>query len=110
MKNNVISVFCIGKWIARALERELIRLLEDFQGYRLLVPVAVGGCGYIDSAGWPQFGWDWTLGTVAVVHTAGVFVFLVYLIVHVYMITTGHTVGSHLKAMVTGYENIEAGD
>ncbi len=59
---------------------------------------------------WLQFGWSWTLYTAAVLHTVGAFAFLVYLIVHVYMITTGHTLGTHLKAMFTGYENIEAGE
>lgn len=77
----------------------------------LLVPFQmVTGFIYYYYNRWPQLGWDWSLGTVAVVHTAGAFAFLVYLVVHVYMITTGHTVGSHLKAMFTGYENIEAGD
>jgi len=28
-------------------------------------------------------------------------------IVHMYLITTGHTITSNLKAMVTGYEELE---
>lgn len=76
----------------------------------LLVPFQmVTGFIYYYYNRWPQFGWKWTLSTVAVLHTAGAFAFLIYLIVHVYMITTGHTLGSHLKAMFTGYEDIEAG-
>lgn len=77
----------------------------------LLVPFQMGtGFLYYYYNRWPQFGWNWTLSTVAVLHTVSAFAFLIYLIVHVYMITTGHTLGAHLKAMFTGYENIEAGD
>jgi thiosulfate reductase cytochrome b subunit len=56
---------------------------------------------------WPQMGWGWELQTVALLHTAGAFAFLVFVIVHVYMTTTGHTVGAHIKAMFTGYEVLE---
>ena len=40
-------------------------------------------------------------------HTLGAFIVVAFVIVHVYMITTGHTIASHLKAMISGYENIE---
>ena len=29
------------------------------------------------------------------------------MIAHVYLITTGHTVGAHLKAMITGWEEVD---
>lgn len=35
---------------------------------------------------------------------------LVFLIMHLYLITTGHTVGSQLKAMITGWEELGAGE
>lgn len=77
----------------------------------LLVPFQmVTGFVYYYYNRWPQFGLSGTLSTVAILHTICAFAFIVYLIVHVYMITTGHTLGSHLKAMFTGYENIEAGE
>lgn len=77
----------------------------------LLVPFQmVTGFLYYYYNRWPQFGWNGTLSTIAVVHTVGAFAFLIYLTVHVYMITTGHTLGSHLKAMFTGYEKIETGE
>jgi thiosulfate reductase cytochrome b subunit len=41
-------------------------------------------------------------------HTAGAFVMLAFVISHVYLITTGHTVFAQLKAMVTGWEEIDA--
>ena len=47
------------------------------------------------------------LGAIAVAHTLGAFLMLIFLIVHVYFATTGHTPLAHIKAMVTGWENIE---
>lgn len=47
------------------------------------------------------------LETIAIVHTLGAFGFASFVLVHVYMTTTGHTVFSNVKAMVTGYEDVE---
>jgi thiosulfate reductase cytochrome b subunit len=47
------------------------------------------------------------LAPVATIHIATAYATLVFLIGHVYMITTGETVFQHLKAMVTGYEAVE---
>ncbi len=48
--------------------------------------------------------------TVALIHTIGAFSFLAFLIVHVYLATTGDTISSHFKAMLTGWEEIEVDD
>jgi thiosulfate reductase cytochrome b subunit len=48
-----------------------------------------------------------SLGTVAVVHTAGAILLVAFLITHLYLITTGTTPTSNLKAMLTGYEELE---
>jgi thiosulfate reductase cytochrome b subunit len=47
------------------------------------------------------------LRTVALVHTAGAFLVLAFLIAHLYLITTGTTLTSNLKAMITGYEEVK---
>ncbi len=47
------------------------------------------------------------LSTIAVWHTFGAFLLIAFLIVHVYMTTTGHTYTSNIKAMITGYEDLE---
>ncbi len=47
------------------------------------------------------------LETVAVLHTLGAFLLVVFVIVHLYLITTGHTISANLKAMITGYEDLE---
>lgn len=44
------------------------------------------------------------LSLIAVVHLAAAYIMVAFLIGHVYMITTGTTVASNLKAMVTGWD------
>lgn len=48
-----------------------------------------------------------SLNVMAVLHTLGAFAILAFLIVHVYMTTTGHTLFAHLKGMITGWEEVE---
>ena len=50
--------------------------------------------------------WDAT-ALVSAVHVIGAYLFLLYLIVHVYMSTLGPTIFSHTKAMITGYEEVK---
>jgi thiosulfate reductase cytochrome b subunit len=49
------------------------------------------------------------LETIALVHTLGAFLLVSFLIAHLYLMTTGQTVTSNLKAMVTGYEDLPDG-
>jgi len=53
---------------------------------------------------WPQvfarIGGLWVLGPA---HTLGSYLFLAFLIGHIYLATTGPTPGSLLRAMITGY-------
>jgi thiosulfate reductase cytochrome b subunit len=44
---------------------------------------------------------------VALTHTIGAFLMLIFVIVHIYLATAGHTWTSHIKAMVTGWEEVE---
>ena len=46
------------------------------------------------------------LEVIAVVHTIGAFFLISFFVAHLYLITTGHTVTSNLKAMITGYEEL----
>lgn len=50
-----------------------------------------------------------TIETIAVFHTIGAFFLVAFIIVHLYLITTGSTITSNLKAMITGYEEIDHG-
>ena len=47
---------------------------------------------------------------IALFHTAGAFLLVAFIIAHLYLITTGTTVTSNLKAMITGYEELETGE
>ncbi len=47
------------------------------------------------------------LGTVALLHTIGAFLMLIFLVVHIYFATTGHTPMAHIKAMITGWDEVE---
>ncbi len=44
---------------------------------------------------------------IALFHTAGAFALIAFVIVHLYLITTGHKPTTNLKAMITGYEELE---
>jgi thiosulfate reductase cytochrome b subunit len=49
-----------------------------------------------------------SLEPIAIIHTAGAFLLLAFIIAHLYLITTGTTITSNLKAMITGYEDIDS--
>ena len=44
---------------------------------------------------------------IALLHTFGAFLLVAFVIAHIYLITTGSTITSNLKAMITGYEELE---
>jgi len=46
------------------------------------------------------------LQVIATLHTIGAFLLVSFFIAHLYLITTGNTVTSNLKAMITGYEDL----
>ncbi|MCL6476297.1 MAG: cytochrome b/b6 domain-containing protein [Firmicutes bacterium] len=48
-----------------------------------------------------------SLRFIAIAHTLGAFLMVAFVILHVYMTTTGETALSNLRAMITGYEHIE---
>ncbi|NDV18209.1 cytochrome B [Pseudodesulfovibrio sp. JC047] len=61
---------------------------------------------------WGYNNWaDWglsflSLRVVAVLHLIGGFALLIFLIIHVYMTTTGHSVTAHVAAMFSGWEEV----
>jgi thiosulfate reductase cytochrome b subunit len=76
-----------------------------------LVSPLIWGSGllYLFRAYWPAWGVDqWLLlEWVAWAHTAGAFMMLTFVIVHVYLTTTGHTPLAYIKAMIRGWEEEE---
>lgn len=68
----------------------------------------VSGLLYLFYSDWPTvLAGALNLETVALIHTAAAFAMLVFIIAHVYMTTMGHTLTSHIKPMVTGYEDLD---
>ncbi len=50
---------------------------------------------------------DIDLSIIAMIHTTAAYFIIVFLIIHLYLITAGHKITSYLEGMVTGYETIE---
>jgi hypothetical protein len=48
-----------------------------------------------------------TLEPIALLHTLGAYLLLTFLIIHLYLITTGRTLTSNLEAMITGWEIVD---
>ncbi len=48
-----------------------------------------------------------SLEPIAYIHTIGAYVMITFIVIHLYLITTGHTVFSNLIAMVTGWEEMD---
>lgn len=78
----------------------------------LLIPFQMAtGLLYYTYNSWPGMGLeDLELGLLAGLHMAGAFALLVFLVVHIYMTTTGHSVTAHIRAMCTGWEEVPAGE
>jgi thiosulfate reductase cytochrome b subunit len=47
------------------------------------------------------------LSNVALIHTAAAFATLAFIIVHIYLFTTGHSFAEHVKPMLTGFDDVE---
>jgi len=75
----------------------------------LMAPaIWVSGLLYLYYASWTAWGLGGLdLALVATIHTAAAFALLAFMVGHVYLITTGVTVLSHLKAMITGWDEVE---
>ncbi|MBW2132229.1 MAG: cytochrome b/b6 domain-containing protein [Deltaproteobacteria bacterium] len=75
----------------------------------LLLPVQMTtGFLYWGYNSWAQWGFSWlSLEIVALVHLAGAFAILQFLVIHIYMTTTGHSLLAHIRAMITGWEEVQ---
>ena len=68
----------------------------------------ISGWFYLFYSSWADWGVDKLLSLewVATAHIAGAFMMLTFFVAHVYLVTTGATLTSHLKAMITGWEEV----
>ena len=87
----------------------LQRLAYLFQWVIISPTIWITGWVYLFYARWQDWGLDQylKLEDVAFFHAMGAFMMLIFLIAHLYLITTGKTVWSHLKAMITGRGEID---
>ncbi len=68
----------------------------------------ISGWLYLFYNDWAMVGLEnLPLQWVAYAHVAGAFMMLIFFIAHVYLATAGHTATSHIKAMVTGWEEVD---
>lgn len=67
------------------------------------------GWFYLFYGQWAELGVDayLSLEWVSFFHVLGAYMILVFFIAHVYLATAGHTPTSHIKAMITGWEEVE---
>ena len=76
----------------------------------VLMPLQLGsGLLYYYYNDWLNWGWAARLDGVAFLHTAMAFAVLLFLAVHIYMSTTGGTLFSYTKSMITGWEEVDDG-
>jgi len=81
-----------------------------YLGVKLAINPLIWGSGLLllFYGNWDALGLDGlSLGQVALAHTAAAFLMAFFLVVHLYFITTGHTVLAQIKAMITGYDEVE---
>jgi thiosulfate reductase cytochrome b subunit len=66
------------------------------------------GLLYLFYSSWNDWGLGWlSLEWIATLHVIGAFLMLIFFIAHVYLATAGHTATSHIKAMITGWEELD---
>jgi len=109
IKYYIVGIF---KQAPHPTKKNIISKLNPLQrlaylGLKILViPVQViSGLLYFYYKDLTVMGFD--LSTIAIFHTMGAFAIIAFVIVHIYLTTTGHTVLSNIRAMITGWEEIE---
>lgn len=87
----------------------LQRLAYLFMWLIISPTIWITGWAYLFYARWQDWGIDryLALENVAFFHALAAFMMLIFLIIHLYLITTGPTVMSHMKAMITGWDEID---
>ena len=78
--------------------------------FKLIMAPAIwiSGLLYLYYNAWAQWGLGGLdLEVVALIHTAAAFLLVIFFIGHVYLTTTGPTIFSQIKAMITGWDEVE---
>lgn len=68
----------------------------------------ITGWFYLFYSSWGDWGFGWVnLEYIAFFHVVAAFMMLIFFIAHIYLATAGHTVTAHIKAMITGWEEVD---
>lgn len=111
MKYYAIDIFMGGGHPHHKTRKSKLNPMQRMAYLALHVAITpviwISGLLYLYYPYWDSIGiGSWSLGIVALVHTAAAFALLSFLIVHLYLaLTTSKESLGYLKAMITGYEN-----
>lgn len=95
----------------KAKHNPLQRLCYLFFSAILLPAQMLTGILYWAYNSWEAWGLAFlSLNLIAVLHMICAFAVLQFIIIHVYMTTTGHSIFAHIRAMITGWEEIQEGE
>ncbi|WP_299877352.1 cytochrome b/b6 domain-containing protein [uncultured Cocleimonas sp.] len=74
----------------------------------LFPAIWVSGLLYLSYPMWSNLtaGKNWLEG-VATIHVISAFAILIFIIAHIYLLTTGHSFKEHVKPMITGYDDVD---
>ena len=75
---------------------------RSFRGMPLMFVVAIGAAAAERQHRFQRNGAE-SLGLLAPLHNLGAWLLVTFFVLHVYLVTTGRTLGEHVTAMVTGY-------
>jgi thiosulfate reductase cytochrome b subunit len=114
---NVIRFYAYGILVGephpykKGLQRKQNALQSlAYMTFMIIIGPALWGTGivYLSYQFWSGFAWSGQLLTlVAFVHTAAAFAIAVFVIIHVYMTTTGKSIFHYVRTMITGYDDVE---
>ena len=74
----------------------------------LFPAIWISGLAYLFAGAWGGSG-D-SLMWVALIHTAVAFAIAVFVIAHIYLLTTGHSFKEHVMPMINGFDEVELSD
>ena len=98
----------------RTPERKLnvLQQITYFSLLNVLFPLQIVTGALIWLVGtYPSFGpMVGGLSIIAPLHNLGSWMFISFLVMHVYLSTTGHTVLAHVRGMIDGYEEVEVAE
>lgn len=81
----------------------------SYLGLKLILfpAIWISGLAYLFYSIWGGAGSGETLLWVATIHTVAAFAIVIFIILHVYLLTTGHSFKAHVMPMIDGFDEVE---